>query len=36
MTPERREELARPASVTLPLLTDQAQEGDAVGVVDTS
>src|SRR5712691_11496660 len=36
MTPERREELARPAPVTLPLLTDQAQEGDAMAVVDTS
>jgi transposase len=36
MTPERREELARPAPVTLPLLTDQAQEGDAMEVVDTS
>jgi transposase len=36
MTPERREELARPAPITLPLLTDQAQEGDAMEVVDTS
>jgi len=36
MTPERREALARPAPVTLPLLTDQAQEGDAMAVVDTS
>jgi transposase len=36
MTPERREELARPAPVTLPLFTDQAQEGDAMEVVDTS
>jgi len=36
MTPERREELTRPAPVTLPLLTDQVQAGDAMEVVDTS
>lgn len=36
MTPERREELARPAPVTLSSLTAQAQEGDAMAVVDTS
>jgi len=36
MTPERREELARPAPVTLSPLTDQAQEGDEMEVVDTS
>jgi transposase len=36
MTPERREELVRPAPVTLPPLTDQAQEGDVMAVVDTS
>jgi transposase len=36
MTPERREELARPAPVTLSPLTNQAQEGNAMEVVDTS
>jgi transposase len=36
MTPERREELARPAPVTLSPLTDRAQEGDEMAVVDTS
>jgi transposase len=36
MTPERREERTRPAPGTLPLLTDQAQAGDAREVVDTS
>ena len=36
MTPERREELARPAPVTLSPLTDQAQEGDETAVVNTS
>jgi transposase len=36
ITPERREELARPAPVTLSPLTDQAQEGDAMEVADTS
>jgi transposase len=36
MTPERREELARPAPVTLSPLTAQAQEGDEMAVVDTS
>jgi transposase len=36
MTPERREELARPVPVTLSPLTDQAQEGDAMEVADTS
>ena len=36
MTPERREELTRPAPGTLSPLTDQAQEGDKTEVVDTS
>jgi transposase len=36
MTPERREELARPAPVMLSPLTNQAHEGDAMAVVDTS
>jgi transposase len=36
LTPERREELARPAPVPLSPLTDQAQEGDEIEVVDTS
>ena len=36
MPPERREALARPAPVTRPLLTDRAQEGDVMAVVDTS
>ena len=36
MTPERREELARPAPVPLSPLTDQAQEGDETEGVDTS
>jgi transposase len=36
LTPERREELARPAPVTLSPLTDKAQEGDEMEVVDTS
>jgi transposase len=36
MTPERREELARPAPAPLSPLTKQAQEGDEMAVVDTS
>jgi len=36
MTLERREELSRPAPVTLPPLTGQAQEGDETEVVNTS
>jgi transposase len=36
MTPERREARARPAPVMLSPLIDQAQEGDAMEVVDTS
>jgi transposase len=36
MTPERREELARPAPVTLPPLTPGVQEGDETEGVDTS
>ncbi|HSF34343.1 MAG TPA: IS66 family transposase [Candidatus Tectomicrobia bacterium] len=36
MTPERREALARPVPATLSPLTNQAQPGDAMAVVDTS
>jgi transposase len=36
MTPERREELTRPAPGTLSPLTDQTPEGDKTAVVDTS